>query len=122
MKLLGLLDEDYYLCSWSTRFEMIVLCKLVSVVFVEVFRTACLLKCEYFKTMKIASVGVQLKKWVSLHGMAININNDLSIFEHIVPCGLKDVVITSVQKETGKPADMNAVKEMLQTLCKEHWM
>jgi len=45
---------------------------------------------------KIASVGVQLKKWVSLHGMAININNDLSIFEHIVPCGLNDVVITSV--------------------------
>jgi lipoate-protein ligase B len=70
---------------------------------------------------KIASVGVQLKKWVSLHGMAININNDLSIFEHIVPCGLKDVVITSVQKETGKPADMDAVKDKLRMLYKTQW-
>lgn len=70
---------------------------------------------------KIASVGVQLKKWVSLHGMAININNDLNIFAHIVPCGLKDVVITSVQKETGKPADMEAVKDQLTMLCKTRW-
>jgi len=66
---------------------------------------------------KIASIGVQLKKWVSFHGMAVNINNDLSIFEHIVPCGLDGVVITSVQKETGKPADMDAVKDKLKGLC-----
>ena len=71
---------------------------------------------------KIASVGVQLKKWVSLHGVAININNDLGIFEHIVPCGLKDVVITSVEKETGKQADMDAVKAKLKELCLEYWM
>jgi len=70
---------------------------------------------------KIASIGVQLKKWVSFHGMAININNDLSIFEHIVPCGLDGVVITSVQKETGKSADMNVVKNKLVELCKQHW-
>lgn len=70
---------------------------------------------------KIASIGVQLKKWVSFHGMAININNDLSIFEHIVPCGLMDVVITSVQKETGKAADMDAVKDKLTMLCKTQW-
>ncbi|MEN8128418.1 MAG: lipoyl(octanoyl) transferase LipB [Planctomycetota bacterium] len=71
---------------------------------------------------KIASIGVQLKKWVSFHGMAININNDLSIFEHIVPCGLDDVVITSVQKETGKPADMNAIKKELERLCRNAYM
>ena len=71
---------------------------------------------------KIASVGVQLKKWVSFHGMAVNVNNDLSIFEHIVPCGLKDVVITSVEKETGKQADMDAVKAKLKELCLEYWM
>ncbi|MHC5096776.1 MAG: lipoyl(octanoyl) transferase LipB [Planctomycetota bacterium] len=70
---------------------------------------------------KIASIGVQLKKWVSFHGMAININNDLGIFEHIVPCGLKDVVITSVEKETGKQADMDAVKDKLTMLCKTQW-
>jgi lipoyl(octanoyl) transferase len=70
---------------------------------------------------KIASIGVQLKKWVSFHGMAININNDLGIFEHIVPCGLKDVVITSVEKETGKVAGMDAVKDKLMMLCKAQW-
>ena len=71
---------------------------------------------------KIASIGVQLKKWVSFHGMAININNDLGIFDHIVPCGLKDVVITSAQKETGKAADMDAVKKELEKLCRNAFM
>jgi lipoate-protein ligase B len=71
---------------------------------------------------KIASIGVQLKKWVSFHGMAININNDLSIFEHIVPCGLDGVVITSVQKETGQLADMDGVKEKLVELCRKTFM
>ncbi len=66
---------------------------------------------------KIASIGVQLKKWVSFHGLAININNDLSIFGHFVPCGLDGVVITSVQKETKKPADMGEVKDKLKALC-----
>lgn len=70
---------------------------------------------------KIASIGVQLKKWVSFHGMAININNDLSIFDNIVPCGLNDVEMTSVQKETGKPANITAVKTKLSELCIKHW-
>ena len=70
---------------------------------------------------KIASIGVQLKKWVSFHGMAINIHNDLSIFECIVPCGLENVVITSVQKETGHQADMDAVKTKLSELCLKYW-
>jgi len=71
---------------------------------------------------KIASIGVQLKKWVSFHGIAININNDLSIFDSIVPCGLDGVEMTSVEKETGKKADMSAVKTKLTELCKKHWM
>jgi lipoate-protein ligase B len=70
---------------------------------------------------KIASIGVQLKRWVSFHGMAININNDLGIFEHIVPCGLDNVVITSVEKETGKQVDMEAVKKTLIKLTLTQW-
>ena len=70
---------------------------------------------------KIASIGVQLKKWVSFHGMAININNDLSIFDCIVPCGLEQVEMTSVLKETGQKADMDAVKTKLSELCLEYW-
>lgn len=59
---------------------------------------------------KIASIGVQLKKWVSFHGMAINLCNDLSIFDHFVPCGLEGVEMTSVEKETGRPVDMQKAK------------
>ena len=65
---------------------------------------------------KIASIGVQLKKWVSLHGMAININNDLAIFQHIVPCGLENVVITSVNKETQTQTDLQQAKIKLSEL------
>lgn len=70
---------------------------------------------------KIASIGVQLKKWVSFHGMAININNDLAIFDCIVPCGLEQVEMTSVLKETGRTADMAAVKTKLSELCTTNW-
>jgi len=70
---------------------------------------------------KIASVGVQLKRWVSFHGMAININNDLGIFGCIVPCGLETVEMTSVLKETGEAADIDAVNQMLHELCLKYW-
>lgn len=65
---------------------------------------------------KIASLGVQLKKWVSFHGMAININNDLSIFGHFVPCGLDGVVMTSALQETQTDIDMQTVKNRLSEL------
>ena len=65
---------------------------------------------------KIASIGVQLKKWVSFHGMAINLCNDLSIFEYFVPCGLEGVEMTSVEKETGRPVDMQKAKVKLNEL------
>lgn len=66
---------------------------------------------------KIASIGVQLKKWVSFHGIAFNINNDLGIFDYIVPCGLDDVEMTSVEKETGTMIDKESVKKELASLC-----
>lgn len=72
-------------------------------------------------TKKIASIGVQLKKWVTFHGMAINIQNDLSIFENIIPCGLENIKISSAQKETGKSVNMQTVKEKLKDLCISHW-
>lgn len=75
----------------------------------------------WIDSKKIASIGVQLKKWVSFHGMAININNDLSIFDYIIPCGLDGVEMTSVLKETGKPTDMDTVKKKLNELCLKYW-
>jgi lipoate-protein ligase B len=59
---------------------------------------------------KIASIGVRVSRFVTCHGMALNIQNDLSIFDLMVPCGLDGVQMTSVQKETGKVHDMEQIK------------
>ncbi|UCE48078.1 MAG: lipoyl(octanoyl) transferase LipB [Phycisphaerales bacterium] len=60
---------------------------------------------------KIASIGVRVSKSVTCHGMAINIRNDLNIFDFMVPCGLDHVEMTSVLKETGRDISMNKVKK-----------
>lgn len=70
---------------------------------------------------KIASIGVRVSKFVTYHGMAINIQNDLSIFDFIAPCGLDDIEMTSVLKETGKHYSMSQVKERLSQLLLRHF-
>jgi len=50
---------------------------------------------------KIASIGVHVKQWVTWHGFALNVSTDLSSFARIVPCGIDDVVMTSIEQETG---------------------
>ena len=70
---------------------------------------------------KIASIGVRVSRFVTYHGMAINIQNDLSIFDFIVPCGLAGVKMTSVAKETGRGYPMSQVKEKLTQLLIEHF-
>jgi lipoate-protein ligase B len=70
---------------------------------------------------KIASIGVRVSKGVTYHGMAININNDLSIFDLFVPCGLNGVQMTSVLKETGQEQSMAEVKNKLKTLLCAHF-
>ena len=72
-------------------------------------------------TKKIASIGVRVSKFITYHGMAINIQNDLSIFEFITPCGLDGVEMTSVLKETGKRHPINQVKEGLSQLLIRHF-
>jgi lipoyl(octanoyl) transferase len=54
---------------------------------------------------KIASIGVHLSRGVSTHGFAVNVTNDLTPFEWIVPCGLADVTMTSVERELGREPD-----------------
>jgi len=72
-------------------------------------------------TKKIASIGVRVSKFVTFHGMAINIQNDLSIFDLITPCGLNGVEMTSVLKETGRHHSMSQVKERLSQLLIRHF-
>ena len=50
---------------------------------------------------KIASIGVGVRHWITMHGFALNVSGDLSPFSHIVPCGIDNVAMTSMEKETG---------------------
>jgi len=70
---------------------------------------------------KIASIGVRVSKFITYHGMAINIQNDLSIFDYIVPCGLDNIEMTSVLKETGKEHPMSQTRQKLSEILKEHF-
>jgi lipoyl(octanoyl) transferase len=58
---------------------------------------------------KIASIGIHVKQWVTLHGFALNVVNDLAGFELIVPCGIENVVMTSVALERGQRDDLAAL-------------
>ncbi len=62
---------------------------------------------------KICAMGVRSSRWVTMHGIGFNINSDLSYFSHIVPCGIKDKAVTSLQQELGRPVDMVEVKQLL---------
>ncbi len=69
---------------------------------------------------KIASIGVRVSRFVTYHGMAINIQNDLSLFDLMIPCGLDGVRMTSVLNEVGKTNDMQGVKARLIPLLERH--
>lgn len=65
------------------------------------------------KARKICALGVKMSRWVSLHGLAFNVNVNLDYFKHIVPCGIDDKEVTSLEKELGNKQDMQAVKSFL---------
>ncbi len=62
---------------------------------------------------KICAMGVKSSRWVTMHGIGFNINSDLSYFNHIVPCGIEDKSVTSLQRELGREIPMNEVKSVL---------
>jgi lipoyl(octanoyl) transferase len=66
------------------------------------------------KARKICALGVKSSRWVTMHGIGFNINSDLSYFNHIIPCGIEDKAVTSMQKELGKELDFEEVSSVLQ--------
>lgn len=72
------------------------------------------------KARKICAIGIRMSRWVSMHGLALNVNTNLDYFKQIVPCGIDDKAVTSMEKELGRKLDFEEVtsvlRKQLQTL------
>lgn len=62
---------------------------------------------------KICAMGVKSSRWVTMHGIGFNVNSDLSYFSNIIPCGIEDKAVTSMERELSKKMDMEEVKSVL---------
>lgn len=65
------------------------------------------------KARKICAMGVKCSRWVTMHGFAFNVNTNLDYFSHIIPCGIDDKAVTSMEKELGAEQDITAIKKVL---------
>ena len=63
------------------------------------------------KERKICAMGVRCSRWITMHGFAFNVNTDLSYFNHIIPCGIQNKQVTSLQKELGMEVNLEGVKQ-----------
>jgi len=73
------------------------------------------------KARKICALGVKTSRWVTLHGFAFNVNTDLRYFEYIVPCGIAEKSVTSMERELGRKLHMPEVQEILKEKIREQF-
>lgn len=62
---------------------------------------------------KIAAIGIKISRWVTMHGFAFNVNTNLELFNGIIPCGITDKSVTSLEKELGRKISINEVKSKI---------
>lgn len=67
----------------------------------------------WVKDEKIAALGVRISRWVTMHGFALNVNTQLHYYDSIIPCGIFEYRVTSMEKVLGKKIDMDEVKQVL---------
>jgi lipoyl(octanoyl) transferase len=65
----------------------------------------------WIQKRKICAIGISVRSWVSYHGLALNIDTDLSYYDHIIPCGIRDGTVTSLKNEGIKEINKNDIKE-----------
>jgi lipoyl(octanoyl) transferase len=65
------------------------------------------------KARKICAMGVRCSRWVTMHGLAFNVNVDLNYFNNIIPCGIQDKAVTSLDKEFGREINISEIKEKI---------
>ena len=63
---------------------------------------------------KICAIGVRTSRWVTMHGLALNVNTDLHYFDQIIPCGIQDKKVTSMAAALGTPQDLQVVAQSLE--------
>jgi lipoyl(octanoyl) transferase len=68
---------------------------------------------------KIAAIGIRVAKGVTMHGFALNVNPDLSFFDRIIPCGIADAQVTSMEKELNRSIPLEQVQEVVEARMKQ---